>query len=89
MSGSLGILNQALLDQLDRLNNPEIKGDSLKQEIDRASSIIGVAKELNATARTVLDATKLKAEHLGLHKDDTQQLEKYTGTQLALEQKQQ
>jgi len=61
-------LNGALFDQLDRLNDPELAGDKLEQEMKRAQSVTSVSKEIVANARTALDAEKFRAEVGSLHK---------------------
>lgn len=74
-NSTLSSLNSALHDQLKRLNNDELKGDALKEEIERSSAMTGIAKEIVGTARTVLEATKLRAEYKGLQASDNQRLE--------------
>ena len=79
MGGTLSVLNQSLHDQLARLNDPSIKGDALKEEIERASSMVTVSKEINSVATRYLDAAKLKAEYRGLTTEDTASLDQLTG----------
>lgn len=66
---NLMALNNALHEQLQRLNNAELKGDALDQEIQRAAAVVGVSREIVSTARTVLDSEKLRAEYQGLTSD--------------------
>jgi len=61
-------LNDALFDQLDRLNDPQLKGDALEQEMKRAQSVTSVSKEIVANARTALDAERFRADVGSLHK---------------------
>lgn len=59
MSGAgLSKLNKALFDQLDRMNNPELKGDELSQEIERTKAISEIGKQVINTGRLALDAIK-------------------------------
>jgi hypothetical protein len=59
MSGAgLSKLNKALFDQLDRMNNPELKGDALSQEIERTKAIAEIGKQVINTGRLALDAIK-------------------------------
>ena len=65
MKNTLGDLNNHLFEQLERLNDEELKGDSLKEEILRARSITDIASRIIDNANTVLDAEKFKSEVLG------------------------
>lgn len=73
---NLAALNNALFEQLRRLNNESLTGDGLTEEIGRSNAVIGVSKEIVSNARTVLDATKLRAEYKGLQSSDLTALEK-------------
>lgn len=65
MKNTLGDLNNHLFAQLERLNDEEIEGERLKEEIARAKSITDVASKIIDNANTVLNAKKLQAETLG------------------------
>lgn len=65
MGNSLVDLNNHLFAQLERLNNKDIKGDQLKDEIQRAKAITDVAAKIIDNADTILSAKKLQAETLG------------------------
>lgn len=65
MQNTLGDLNNHLFAQLERLNDENIKGDELKDEIQRAKAVTDVAAKIIDNANTVLDAKKLQAETLG------------------------
>ena len=65
MKNTLGDLNNHLFEQLERLNDEDLKGDSLKEEILRARSIADIASRIIDNANTVLDAEKFKTEVLG------------------------
>lgn len=55
-------LNNHLFAQLERLNDESIKGEQLKQEIERSKAISGVAREVISNGRLVLDAEALRME---------------------------
>ncbi|MCP4064676.1 MAG: hypothetical protein GY740_15700 [Gammaproteobacteria bacterium] len=63
MKNKLTDLNNHLFAQLERLNDEELKGDKLQEEIDRSKAITGVSKEVVSNARLVLDAEKHKREY--------------------------
>jgi len=65
MRNTLGDLNNHLFEQLERLNDEELKGDELKEEIMRAKSVTDIASKIIDNANTVLDAKKLQSETLG------------------------
>jgi hypothetical protein len=65
MRNTLGDLNNHLFEQLERLNDEELKGEELKEEIVRAKSITDIAAKIIDNANTVLQAKKLQAETLG------------------------
>lgn len=67
MKNKLIDLNNHLFAQLDRLNDEELKGDQLREEIDRSKAVTGVSKEIVSNARLALDAEQLKQEY-GLKK---------------------
>ncbi len=67
MKNKLIDLNNHLFAQLERLNDEELKGDQLREEIDRSKAVTGVSKEIVSNARLALDAEQLKQEY-GLKK---------------------
>lgn len=62
---NLGDLNNYLFNTLKRLDDKNLKGDELKNEILRAKSITDVASKIVDNANLVLNAEKFKAETLG------------------------
>lgn len=65
MAKGLSNLNEMLFDQLQRLNDPELKGDELESELKRCSAVTSVSKEIVSSARVVLDAEKHRKEWQG------------------------
>lgn len=59
MKNSLGDLNNHLFAQLERLNDEELTGDKLIEEIHRAKSVTSVAHQIIATGSLVLKAKQL------------------------------
>ena len=64
-NNNLGDLNNYLFNTLKRLDDKNLKGDELKDEILRAKSITDVAAKIVDNANLVLNAEKFKAETLG------------------------
>lgn len=65
IKNKLGDLNNHLFAQLERLNDEELKGEELKEELMRANAITNVAKEIISNGNLMLQATKLQVETLG------------------------
>lgn len=62
MKNSLTDLNNHLFAQLERLNDEELTGDNLKEEMSRAKAISSISKNIVDNARVLLDAQK-KIQH--------------------------
>lgn len=63
---TLGRLNEVLFAELERLNALDVSDvDALQAEIERSKAVQGVAKEINTSARSVLETAKLRAEWAG------------------------
>jgi len=60
MQNTLGDLNNHLFAQLERLNDEDLKGDELQEEITRAKAINDVASRIIANGSLVLQAKKLQ-----------------------------
>ena len=63
MKNKLIDLNDHLFAQLERLSDEDIKGDELKEEIERAKSVSNVSKVIVNNAKLALDAEKFKTEY--------------------------
>ena len=60
MRNTLGDLSLHLFAQLERLGDESLKGEALKEEIDRAKAVSKVAEQIVGTASVVLDAIKVE-----------------------------
>ena len=75
VKNTLGDLNNFLFAQLERLDNEELSGDGLKEEMDRAKSVTQVATQIINNGSLVLRAQALQAEFSGKVKEMANMLE--------------
>ncbi|MCG5734967.1 hypothetical protein PCM10_07545 [Staphylococcus aureus] len=68
-------LNNYLFAQLERLNDEEIKGDELQEELQRAKVISDVARSIVKNGNLILQAHKFKDESLDLNNQLPEMLE--------------
>lgn len=68
MRNTLGDLNNHLFLALERLNDEELQGEKLQEEIERAKSVTSIASQIISNGNLVLQAEKFKAETLGRNK---------------------
>lgn len=62
-------LNDRLFAQLDRISNPELSGEALKDELARTSAVIGIGKTIVDNGNLVLRAAVAPDEKLGSYPD--------------------
>lgn len=63
MRNKLSDLNNHLFEQLERLDNDDLKGDALKAEIERSKAMGAIATQIVNGTKVTVDAMKL------VHKD--------------------
>lgn len=79
MRNNLTDLNNHLFEQLERLNDEELKGDALKEEIQRSKSIEDVAKQIINNGRLVLDSQKFVDDRMSEDSNMPSMLENKNG----------
>jgi len=70
----LSDLNNHLFAQLERLGEEDLQPEQLKQEIDRAKAINGIAKNIVENARTTLEVLKFSYQEHPFNKELPDQL---------------
>lgn len=63
MNNKLVDLNNHLFVEMERLNDESLKGDDLKNEIERARAIAGVAQQILAGGALALRAQEMVGEY--------------------------
>ncbi|MDQ0254909.1 hypothetical protein J2S74_002291 [Evansella vedderi] len=64
MRNTMGDLNNHLFEQLERLNDEELKGEKLDEEIKRAKSVTAIASQIINNGNLVLQAEKLRNDKI-------------------------
>ena len=64
MKNTLNDLNNHLFMQLERLNDEDIKGEQLQEEITRAKAISDIATQIISNGTLVLKAETFRQEYL-------------------------
>ena len=73
MKNKLIDLNNHLFEQLERLNDEDLEGEKLEEEIHRSKAITNVAQTIVNNANLMLDAQK-HADEYGYDKNKTPNL---------------
>lgn len=60
MKNTLGDLNNHLFEALERLNDEDVTGDRLNEEIQRARTIANVSRQIIDNGKLALDALKFR-----------------------------
>jgi hypothetical protein len=63
MKDKLSNLNEHLFAQLERLTEEKLSPEQLKQELDRSKAVSGLASQIIAGGRLILDAHIAKSEY--------------------------
>lgn len=79
MKNGLTDLNNHLFEQLERLNDEELKGEELKEEITRSKTIENVAKQIINNGRLVLDSQKFIDDRLNVDNELPDMLDNKNG----------
>ncbi len=75
MKNTLGDLNNHLFEQLERLNDEDLKGKKLEEEITRSRAINEVAKQIISNGSLVLSAKRLMDNRLDANTKTPKMLE--------------
>lgn len=65
MKNTLVDLNNYLFEQIEKLNDIDLKGDNLKEEINRSKALTDISRTIIDNANTILSAKRLQADTLG------------------------
>lgn len=75
MKNTLGDLNNHLFAQIERLDDEDLKGEALKEEITRAEAINSVATQIVNNASLVLRAKKVMDDRMNADAELPEMLE--------------
>lgn len=64
MKNTMGDLNNHLFAQLERLNDEDLKGEALQEEIERSRAISNIATRIIENGSLILQAHKFSDERL-------------------------
>ena len=64
MKNSLNDLNNHLFAQLERLGDEDLKGEELKEELNRSKAVSDVAKNIVSNGNLILQAQKFQDNRL-------------------------
>ena len=65
-SNTLGRMTDMLFEELERLNGLDVTdAEALAAEVERSKAMQGMAKEINQSAKSQLDAAQFRAEWAG------------------------
>ncbi len=65
MKNTLVDLNNHLFEQLERLNDDEVRGEKLSEEIERANAMAKIAQKIIDNGNLALRAETVKNEYYG------------------------
>lgn len=65
MNNTLVDLNNYLFEQIEKLNDADLKGEKLREEINRSKALTDISKTIIENANTILSAKRLQVDTLG------------------------
>jgi hypothetical protein len=65
MKNKLSDLHNHLFEELGRLNDEDLKGEALQEEITRAKAMTSIASQIIANGQLVLKAQKMQEDSTG------------------------
>ena len=69
MKNKLEDLNNHLFEQLERLNDEELTGEALEEELKRSRAVASISSQIIENGRLVLDALKHQTEYCKSQKE--------------------
>lgn len=72
---TLGDLNAFLFERMEKLSQDELKGEDLKEEIERARAVSCIAKDIVSNANLALQAQRFKDDKWDADSDLPKMLE--------------